>query len=99
MQGMASTSMGMFNTQLPHFNGKNYDYWSITMRALFISQDLWELVEYGFEEPADETAFNNLTQGEKDLLKLNRKKDAKAIVLLYQAVDQSIFPRIAAATT
>jgi hypothetical protein len=99
MQGMASTSMGVFNTQLPHFNGKNYDYWSITMRALFISQDLWELVEYGFEEPADETTFNNLTQGEKDLLRLNRKKDAKAIVLLYQAVDQSIFPRIAATTT
>ena len=96
---MASTSMGMFNTQLPHFNGKNYDYWSITMRALFISQDLWELVEYGFEEPADETTFNNLTQGEKDLLKLNRKKDAKAILLLHQALEQSILPRIVAATS
>lgn len=61
MKGMESTSMGMFNTQLPQFNGKNYDYWSITMRALFISQDLWELVEYGFEEPEDENEFNNLT--------------------------------------
>ena len=77
----------MFNTQLPQFNRKNYDHWSITMRALFISQDLWELVEDGFEEPADENEFNNLTQGEKDLLRSNRKKDAKAIVLLYQAVD------------
>ena len=47
-----STSIG--NTQLPQFNGKNYDYWAITMRALFSSQDLWELVEDGFEEPTDE---------------------------------------------
>ncbi len=98
---MASTStgMGMFNTQLPQFNGKNYDYWEITMKALFASQDLWELVEDGFEEPADENEFNRLTQAEKDLLKSNRKKDSKALVFLYQAVDQSVFPRIAAAKT
>ena len=57
------------------------------MRALFSSQELWELVEYGFEEPADENEFNRLTQGEKDLLKTNRKKDSKALVFLYQAVD------------
>jgi len=56
-----STSVGMFNTQLTQFNGKNYDYWAITMRALFASQDLWELVEYGFEEPANEDEFNGLT--------------------------------------
>ena len=74
---MASTStgMGMFNAQLPQFNGKNYDYWSITMTALLASQDLWEIVEDGFEEPADETEFNALTQGEKDLLKSYKKKD------------------------
>ena len=71
-----STSMGMFNTQLPQFNGKNYDYWAITMKALFACQDLWELVEDGFEEPADENEFNRLTQAEKDLLKSNRKKDS-----------------------
>jgi hypothetical protein len=100
MQGMASTStgMGMFNTQLPQF-GKNYDYWAITMRALFACQDLWELVQDGYEEPADENEFNRLTQGEKDLLKTNKKKDSKALVFLYQAVDQSVFPRIAAAKT
>eukprot|EP00253_Pinus_taeda_P029539 PITA_29539 len=98
---MASTStgMGMFNTQLPQFNGKNYDYWAITMKALFASQDLWEIVEDGFDEPADETEFNRLTQGERDLLKSNRKKDSKARVFLYQAVDQSMFPRIAGAKT
>ena len=57
----ASTSTSMGNTKLPQFNGKNYDYWAIIMRVLFASQDLWELVEYGLEELADEQAYNALT--------------------------------------
>eukprot|EP00253_Pinus_taeda_P012253 PITA_12253 len=98
---MASTTtgMGMFNSQFPQFNGKNYDYWAITMRAMFSYQDLWELVEDGFEEPADENEVDRLTQAEKDLLKSNRKNDSKARVFLYQAVDQSVFRRIAASKT
>eukprot|EP00253_Pinus_taeda_P033983 PITA_33983 len=94
-----STSIGVFNPQLPQLNGKNYDYWAITMRALFSSQDLWELVEYGFEEPADENEFNRLTQAEKDLLKSNRKKDSKALVFFNQLVHESVFPRITIAKT
>eukprot|EP00253_Pinus_taeda_P020908 PITA_20908 len=94
-----STNMGMFNTQLPRFNGKNYDYWAITMRVLFASQDLWELVQDGFEEPIDDNEFNRLTQAEKDLLKSNKKKDSKALVFLYQAVHESVFPRIATTKT
>eukprot|EP00253_Pinus_taeda_P018864 PITA_18864 len=94
-----STSMGICNTQLPLFNGKNYDYWAIVVRALFASQDLWEFVEDGFEEPADENEFNNLTQAEKEWLKSYKKKDSKAHLFLYQAVHESVFPRIAAAKT
>jgi len=56
-----STSMGIFNTQPPHFNGKNYDYLAITMKALLASHDLWEFVEDGFEELVDENEFNRLT--------------------------------------
>ena len=69
------------------------------MRALFASQDLWEFVEDGFEEPADENEFNILTQAEKYLLKNYKKKDSKALLFLYQAVHESVFPRIAAAKT
>eukprot|EP00253_Pinus_taeda_P005324 PITA_05324 len=94
-----STSMGICNTQLPQFNGKSYDYWEITMRALFASQNLWEFVEDGFEEPTDENEFNNLTQGVKERLKRYKKKDSKALLFLYQAVHESVFPRIAAAKT
>ena len=89
--------MNIGNTQLSQFNGKNYDYWAITMRALFSSQDLRAFVEDGFEEPTDENAFNALTQAEKDLLKSNRKKDSKALFYLYQAMHESVFLRIAAA--
>ena len=74
-----STSMGIYNTQLPQFNGKNYDYLAITMITLLASQDLWEFVEDGFEEPTDENEFNNLTQAEKELLKSYKKKDSKAL--------------------
>ena len=93
----ASTSMGIGNTQVPQFNGKNHDYWSITMRALFASQDLWELVKDGFYEPADENELDDLTQVEKELLNNNKKKDSRALYFLYQAVHESLFPRIAAA--
>ena len=92
-----STSMSIGNTQLPQSNGDNYEYWVITMKALFASQDLWEFVEDSSDEPVDEQAFNALTQAEKDLLKRNRKKDSKALFYLYQAAHESVFPRIAAA--
>ena len=57
----ANTSTSMGNTQLPQFNGKKYDYWAITMRALFASQDLCQLVEDGLEELVDEQVFHALT--------------------------------------
>ena len=95
----SSTSTNTSIIQLPLFNGKNYDYWAITMKSLFASQDLWEFVEDGFEEPADENELNRLTQAGKDIFKSNKKKDSKALVFLYQAVHESVFPRIATAKT
>ena len=67
------------------------------MRALFVSQDLWEFVEDGFEEPANEAEIFVLDHAEREQLKNNKKKDAKALFLLYQAVHESVFPRIATA--
>eukprot|EP00253_Pinus_taeda_P035942 PITA_35942 len=80
-----STSMGMCNTQLPQLNWKNYYYWAITMRALFASQDLWEFIEDGFEEPADGNLLRMVVQ------------DSKALHFLYQEVHESVFPRIVTA--
>ena len=87
----------MGNTQLPQFNGNNYDYWAIKMRTMFSSQGLWNLVEDGLEEPANEQAFNALKQTKKDLMKSNRNKDSKSLFYLYQEVHENIFPRISVA--
>ncbi|RVW69870.1 hypothetical protein CK203_060695 [Vitis vinifera] len=35
---------------IPFFEGNGYDTWSIKMRTLFISEDLWELVDKGYVE-------------------------------------------------
>ena len=93
---MAAAGKRTTNTQLPQFNGKNYEYWAITMRALFASQNIWELVEHGFQEPTDATMLNSLTTTERDLLKGNGNKDSKALFYIFQALHESIFPRVAA---
>eukprot|EP00253_Pinus_taeda_P022088 PITA_22088 len=43
-------------------------------------------------------ALAALTVAERDQLKSDRKKDAKALFFLFQSVHESVFPRIAAAT-
>ncbi|GKG51296.1 hypothetical protein Tco_0541680, partial [Tanacetum coccineum] len=54
------------------------------MKTLFQSQDLWEYVEV-----SDDDSRN----------KEHHKRDAKALFFIQQAVDESIFPRIAVANT
>jgi len=40
---MATTSKSFTNTQISQFNDKSYDYWAITMKRLFSSQNIWDL--------------------------------------------------------
>ena len=49
------------------------------MKALFSSQEIWELVENGLQEPADAATYNALTQEERYLLRDNEKEDSKAL--------------------
>ena len=75
---MASTfGSQMLSLQTPIFTGKNYEYWSLTMKALLRGQDGWKIVHNGYVEPADQTSYNNITQAEKDVLREQRKKDGK----------------------
>ena len=90
---MSSTSVSL---QTPIFTGKSYEYWSLSMKALFRGQDVWEIVQHGYAEPADMTAYNNLTQAEKDVLRKPRKKDGKALFYIHQAMHESILPRVEA---
>eukprot|EP00268_Persea_americana_P007560 TRINITY_DN12834_c0_g1_i6.p2 TRINITY_DN12834_c0_g1~~TRINITY_DN12834_c0_g1_i6.p2 ORF type:complete len:298 (+),score=63.45 TRINITY_DN12834_c0_g1_i6:1502-2395(+) len=89
-------SNNMLQPQLPRFSGKNYNQWSIQMKVLYGSQDLWDIIETGFEEPADTSA---LTQQQLNELKENRKKDKKALFFIFQAVDEAVFERISSATS
>ena len=79
--------------QIPIFSGKNYEVWAIKLKTLFCSQGIWDLTEKGFNEPKDEST---LTQNETDKLQDNRKKDAKALFLIQQSLDESIFPKVCA---
>ena len=59
---MASTSgTHMSSLQTPIFLGNNYEYWSLTMKDLFRGQHVWDIVQNGYTEPADQAAYNNIT--------------------------------------
>jgi hypothetical protein len=84
------------NLPLPRLTKSNYDNWSIQIRALLGAKDAWGVVETGYTEPADVGA---LTVAEIKILKETRMKDKSALYILYQAVDESGFEKIAGATT
>jgi hypothetical protein len=94
---MASTSSNVnwSNVQVPIFSGENYDFWSIKMKTLFVSIDLWEMVESGYEIPE---STSSLTNAQKKELKENRSKDAGALGMIQRGVSETIFPRIMGAT-
>ena len=66
------------------------------MKALLGSQDAWEVVEEGFEEPKDTTGY---TVAQNKALKEFRSKDKAALYILFRAVDESGFEKIARVTT
>ncbi|KAH0661378.1 hypothetical protein KY284_026309 [Solanum tuberosum] len=70
------------------FKGESYEFWSIRMKTILKSQDLWDLVEHGYTDPDEENRLRD-----------NKKKNAKALVFIQQVVHDSIFSRIATATT
>lgn len=92
---MASNN-NVFQAQFPKLNGGNYHQWSIQMKVFFESQDLWNLVEDGLQEPNNPTALTSKQNAE---LKEDRKKDRKALFFIYQAVDEAIFERISTSLT
>eukprot|EP00253_Pinus_taeda_P002965 PITA_02965 len=81
---------------VPEFDGNDYDYWCIKMLTFFIGKDLWEIVESGYEEPADWNAF---TANERTTRKEARKKNAQALFHIQIALDKSLCPRMSGAKT
>ncbi|KAJ4716957.1 Retrovirus-related Pol polyprotein from transposon TNT 1-94 [Melia azedarach] len=69
------------------------------MKALLGAQDVWEVVEKGYNEPRDDVAISVLTQAQRDTLKDSRKRDKKALYVIYQALDDDAFEKISNATS
>ncbi|XP_022880810.1 uncharacterized protein LOC111398088 [Olea europaea var. sylvestris] len=86
---------GMIPFLVLQLNKDNYGNWSIRMKALLGLQDAWEIVEKGYTEPQDKVA---LSQAQRDTLKDARKKDMKVFTFIYQALDESMFEKVACAT-
>ncbi|GJZ81568.1 retrovirus-related pol polyprotein from transposon TNT 1-94 [Tanacetum coccineum] len=85
----STNTLNVSQPNIPIFKRDSYEFWSIKMRTLFKSQDLWDLVENGLAETGDEDTRS----------RENQKRDAKALFFIQQAVEESIFSRIAAATS
>ena len=99
--GSNSNSAATFTlsqTSVPIFDGDAYDFWSIQMRTIFISQGLWELVQSGYEQPDDAAALAAWDGDRKKQYNDNVMKDAKALMYIQQGVSKVIFPRIMGAT-
>jgi len=81
-------------TLVPIFNGEAYDYWSIQMQTLFISQDLWDAIENGYPVPESQEELVTWTAAKQKEYKQNKQHDAKALLFIQQGVSREIFPRI-----
>ena len=66
------------------------------MKALLRAHDVWEVVEKGYDEIKDKSAISST---QKDSLKDSRKKDKKALFLIYQALYDDGFEKISNAAT
>ncbi|KAI4312697.1 hypothetical protein MLD38_037498 [Melastoma candidum] len=71
--------------QISIFDGKHYDYWSSQMETIFLSQDLWRIVDEGFEED-DELPSEEEGAGEQE-------KKAREIVMK-NVMAKTIYPRL-----
>nr|GMD46270.1 Ankyrin repeat-containing protein [Ipomoea batatas] len=83
-----SADVGFLLSRIPVFNGSRYEIWSSMMKTLFVSQDLWDMVDGGYIE-------EELTV---EVLREVRKRDATALLFIQQAIDKSVFSCIAGAS-
>ncbi|XP_034680920.1 protein ACCELERATED CELL DEATH 6-like [Vitis riparia] len=97
---IAQENMRKMTTTTSHFdvfqlNEYNFENWRIKMKTLLDSNDAWEIIEKGYTMPKDES---NLSVTEREYNDA-RKKDKKALTLIYQAIDEKTFEKISCAST
>ena len=74
----------------PHFDGNNYAYWKVRMKAFlkFINERVWNFIEYGWEKPT--TPFSKWLTSSKEATTFN----SKAMNYIFNAVFMEEFKRI-----
>ena len=64
------------------------------MQTLFISQDLWDVIENDYPVPESQEELATWTTTKQKEYKQNKQHDAKALLFIQQGVSREIFPRI-----
>ena len=74
----------------PHFDGNNYAYWKVRMKAFLksIAERVWNSVEYGWEKPT--TLVSEWQTSQKEVASFN----SKAMNAIFNAVSMEEFRRI-----
>ena len=74
----------------PHFDGNNYAYWKVRMKAFLKSIDerFWNSIEYGWEKPT--TPVSEWQTSRKEAAAFN----SKAMNAIFNAVSMEEFKRI-----
>ena len=71
---------GVHLFQFPRLTKENYETWCLCIKVVLGSQDVWEIIEKGYEQPQNE---NTLSQNENDALTKLKKKDQQALTLIH----------------
>ena len=81
---------GHFLVIPPHFDGNNYAYWKVRIKAFLKSIDerVWNSIEYGWEKPT--TPVSEWQTSEKEAATCN----SKAMSAIYNVVSMEEFKRI-----
>ncbi|XP_022865662.1 uncharacterized protein LOC111385500 [Olea europaea var. sylvestris] len=65
------------------------------MKALLGSQEAWEVVEKGYDEPENEGA---LSQAQRNTLQSYRKLDQHTLSIIHMGLDETMFEKVASPT-
>jgi hypothetical protein len=84
--------------QISKLTKENFERWKIQIKALFGSQDLWEIMKNRYTELTEEE-FTTVMAEQQAIVCDQRKKDRKSLFLLYQGLDEATFEKVAEVTS
>ena len=91
--------MASGNIPLPVFTGENFNLWKLKLKTYFIAQKSWDVVKTGYNKPDSNVTLSEVERKKRKKLEDYEQKDAQALFVLQQAVDESITRRIMDADT